>query len=79
MQMSFELTESVVNQLKSIPDPDSFVNNVIEKALQGEQRTTQKLSKWALLAQEIENTPELQLDGYSEQLKKGLPNCPVLS
>ena len=31
---------------------------------------TDKPSKWAVLAQEIETNPALNLDGYSDQLKK---------
>jgi regulatory protein YycI of two-component signal transduction system YycFG len=70
MQMSFDLTDDVVQQLKTIPNIDNFVNRVIKKALQNQLVINDKSSKWALLAQEIENNPTLNLDGYSEQLKK---------
>jgi hypothetical protein len=70
MQMSFELTDDVVQQLKTIPNPDGFVNRVIQKALQNQEIVNKKPSKWALLSQEIESNADLNLDGYSEQLKK---------
>jgi len=70
MQMSFELTDDVVQQLKTIPNPDGFVNRVIQKALQNQEIVNNKPSKWALLSQEIESNADLNLDGYSEQLKK---------
>ena len=70
MQISFDLTDDVVQQLKSIPNLDTFVNRVIKKALQNQLISNDKPSKWALLAQEIENNPTLNLDGYSKQLKK---------
>lgn len=70
MQMSFDLTDDVIQQLKTIPNLDNFVNRVIQKALQNQAVANDKHSKWALLAQEIESNPALNLDGYSEQLKK---------
>jgi hypothetical protein len=70
MQISFNLTDDVVQQLKAIPNLDNFVNRVIEKALQNQVATHDKPSKWALMVQEIESNPALNLDGYSEQLKK---------
>ena len=70
MQMSFDLTDDVVQQLKTIPNLDNFVNRVIQKALLNQAVANDKHSKWALLAQEIESNPALNLDGYSEQLKK---------
>jgi hypothetical protein len=72
MQMSFDLAEDVAQQLKVIPNIDDFVNQVIKKALQNQTVIKEKPSKWALLAQEIENNPSLQLNGYSEQLKKDM-------
>jgi len=70
MQMSFELTDDVVQQLKMIPNPDNFVNRVIQKALQNQDIVNDKPSKWVLLTQEIESNTHLNLDGYSDQLKK---------
>jgi hypothetical protein len=69
MQMSFELTDAVAQQLKTIPNIDNFVNKVIQRALQNQEFESDKPSKWALLANEISNNPDLNLDGYSEQLK----------
>ena len=70
MQMSFDLTDDVIQQLKTIPNLDNFVNRVIKKALQNQLVINDQSLKWALLAQEIENNPTLNLDGYSKQLKK---------
>ena len=70
MQMTFDLTDDAVQQLKTIPNLDNFVNRVIKKALQNQAVANDKPSKWALLAQEIDSNPALNLDGYSEQLKK---------
>ena len=70
MKISFDLTDDVVKQLKSILNLDKFVNLVIKKVLQNQLISNDKPSKWALLAQEIENNPSLNLDGYSKQLKK---------
>ncbi len=70
MQMSFNLTDDVVQQLKAIPNLDNFVNRVIQKELQNQVVTLDKPSKWALMAQEIESNSVLNLAGYSEHLKK---------
>lgn len=70
MLMSFDLTEYVIQELKVIPDIDDFVNQVIKKALQNRMEVKKKPSKWALLAQEIEQRN--YFGGYSEQLKKDM-------
>lgn len=70
MQISFNLSEAAIQQLKNLADPDSFVDQLITKALVNQQRITDKPSKWALLAQEIDKNPELNLSGYSEHIKK---------
>ena len=70
MLMSFDLTEDVIQELKVIPDIDDFVNQVIKKALQNRMEVKKQPSKWALLAQEIEQRN--YFGGYSEQLKKDM-------
>ena len=70
MQMSFDLSDDVVKQLKTIPNLDSFVNRVITKALQKQTAANVKPLKWSMFAREIQNNSSLNLDGYSEQLKK---------
>jgi hypothetical protein len=72
MQMSFDLTEDVVRELKVIPNIDDFVNQVIKKALQNKPAIKENRSKWGMFVQEIENNPDLQLNGYSEILKKDM-------
>lgn len=68
--MSFDLTEDVVQQLKVMPNSDDFVNQLIKKALQSQAAIEEKPSKWALLAQEIEQRN--YFGGYSDQLKKDM-------
>ena len=70
MQISFDLSDDVVKQLKTIPNLDSFINRVITNALQNQSTAIVKLSKWAMFAREIQNNSSLNLDGYSEKLKK---------
>jgi hypothetical protein len=70
MLMSFDLTEDVIQELKVIPNIDDFVNQVIKKALQNRMEVKKQPSKWALLAQEIEQRN--YFGGYSEQLKKDM-------
>jgi hypothetical protein len=70
MQISFDLTEDVVQELKSISNRDSFVNQVIKKALQKRTQVKKNPSKWAMLAQEIEQ--ENYFSSYSESLKKDM-------
>lgn len=72
MLMSFDLTDDVIQQLKLVPDIDNFVNQVIQKALKKEIITKEQPSKWGMFVQEIENNTNLQLNGYSEQLKKDM-------
>ena len=70
MQMSFDLAEDVVQQLRVMPNIDDFVNQVIKKALQKQTAIEENPSKWALLAQEIEQRN--YFGGYSEKLKKDM-------
>jgi len=72
MQMTFDLKDDLAQQLKTIPDIDDFVNQVINKALQNRVKTKEQPSKWALLAKEIKNNPNLHLNGYSVQMKKDM-------
>ena len=63
--------------LINVPDnlPQSLVQKRIsqlEERLKKEaQKITEKPSKWALLAEKVNNNP-VHLDGYSEQLKKDI-------
>ena len=68
MQININLSESTVNQLHNLPDPDSFVEEALKKALQSQAIPKSKPSKWALLAQDIEKNN--YFDGCSEQIKK---------
>ena len=70
MQISLNLSKTTIQHLKNLPDPDSFVEDVVKKALQNQVKVEKKPSKWALLVQEIDSNPDLNLAGYSEQIKK---------
>ena len=70
MQISLNLSETTIQHLKNLSDPDSFVEDLVKKALQSQVKVEKKPSKWALLAQEIDSNPDLNLAGYSEQIKK---------
>jgi len=70
MQISLNLSETTIQQLKNLADPDIFVDDVVKQALQGQVKVEKKRSKWALLVQEIGSNPDLNLAGYSEQIKR---------
>jgi hypothetical protein len=69
MQISLDLTEDVIQALNLIPDKDNFVNQLIKSGLQ-KQYIQNKPSKWATLAQQIEQ--ENYFYAYSEKLKKDM-------
>jgi len=68
MQISLNLSETTIQQLSVLPDANSFVEEVVKKALQNQVAPKSKPSKWALLAQDIEKNN--YFDGCSEQIKK---------
>ena len=68
MQISLNLSETTIQHLKNLSDPDRFVEDVVTKALQNQVMANKKPSKWALLAQEIEERN--YFGGCSEQIKK---------
>ena len=68
MQISLNLSETTIQHLKNLPDPDSFVEDVVKKALQTQTEAKARPSKWALLAKEIEERN--YFGGCSEQIKK---------
>jgi len=68
MQISLNLSESTIQQLSILPDADSFVEDVVKKALQTQTEAKTRPSKWALLAKEIEERN--YFGGCSEQIKK---------
>lgn len=70
MQISLNLSETTIQKLNTLPDIDGFVEEHVSKALKNQVTAKKKLSKWALLAQEIDSNPDLNLAGYSEQIKK---------
>lgn len=67
MQISLNLSETTIQHLKNLPDPDSFVEDLVKKALQSQVKVEKKPSKWALLVQEIEQGN--YFNDYSEKIK----------
>ena len=72
MQITFDLSVETVKKLQSMPNIDDFIQQLINNALNNSVKVKKPLSKWALLVQEIENNPALQLNGYSEQMKEDM-------
>lgn len=73
MQLTFTLADDIALQVQALPNSNEFVNQAIKKALLHKVgNAAEQPSKWALFAQDIENSPELQLGDYAEQLKADL-------
>ena len=72
MEMTFRLSDEIIQQLRQLPNPDQFVGEVLKKALRdGAFRkgpAASPVSKWAKIAQRIEEHP-VGLDGYAAQLQ----------
>lgn len=74
MQITLNLHDDIINQIQTLTNKDDFVNEAIKNALKNNLALTKKLtntSKWALLAERVDNNPT-HLAGYSEQLKKDM-------
>jgi len=65
----------LAHQLRELPNPDEFVASLVKKALSATapqaQHRPPKLSRWAKIAQRIEDDP-VHLEGYSHQLKQDM-------
>ena len=74
MQITLNLQDDVISQIQTLTNKDDFVNDAIKNALKNNPLFTKKptnTSKWALLAERVNNSPN-HLAGYSEQLKKDM-------
>ena len=72
MDMTFRLPDEMSQQLRQLPNPDQFVREVLQKALNSLERRSgaspSQSSKWAQLVQRIHEEPG-GLRGYSAQLQ----------
>lgn len=72
MEMTFQLSDEIIQQLRQLSNPDQFVGEVLKKALKDpsfhREPPTSQLSKWARLVKRIDEHPG-GLDGYSAQLQ----------
>lgn len=72
MEMTFRLSDEIVQRLRQLPNPDKFVGEVLKNALKEisprGQVPTSRPSKWAKLVQRIDANPG-ELQGYSSQLQ----------
>ncbi len=75
MEITFQLSDEIIQELRQIPNIDHFVGMVLKNALLDKSfcnhPNTTSLSKWGKIAQRIEDYP-LGLDGYSTELKKDI-------
>lgn len=74
MEITLRLSDDLVQQLQQLPNPDKFVGDLLKKAFRpttvpDNGRPPSKLSKWAHIAQRIEDDP-VHLEGYAHQLKE---------
>lgn len=69
MQVTFDLPNKLVQQIQILPNRDSFVCEVLEKAMGQEEIT--HVSKWANIARRIKENP-LELGDYTEKFKQDM-------
>lgn len=72
MEMTFRLPDEMSQQLQQLPNPDQFVREVLQRALNVTVRRSDAApsmsSKWIKLVQRIHEEPG-GLRGYSAQLR----------
>jgi len=72
MEMTFRLPDEMSQQLRRLPNPDQFVREVLQNALNTREQRSNVLpvqaSKWAKLVTRIHEEPR-GLRGYSAQLQ----------
>jgi hypothetical protein len=68
-ELTFRVRDRVAKEISRMPDPDEFVNQALETALQSQaSKPTKGVSKWARLVAEIESLPGL--GEYEETLRR---------
>jgi hypothetical protein len=70
MQLTLTLPDDLVQKLKSIPDSDQFVREVLQSAIE-QYPLTKPLSKWAKIAKRIEQNP-VELGDYTMKFKQDM-------
>jgi ribosomal protein L16 Arg81 hydroxylase len=75
VKLTITFPDEIAKLVRRLPDPDKFVSQAVEKALNQEpiqsESTQAESSKWAKLAQRIERE-STSLGDYYEQFKKDL-------
>lgn len=71
MQIILNLPDDIGHELKKLPDADIFVAGLVRTALQQRKPHNEPLSKWARLAECIEET-SIGLGDYTEQFKQDM-------
>ena len=68
-EITFRVRDRIAEEISRMPDPEEFVNQALETALQSQPfRPLEGSSKWARLITEIENLP--RLGGYEKILRR---------
>lgn len=70
MQLTLTLPDDLVQKLKSIPDSDQFVREVLQAAIE-QHPLSKPLSKWAKIAKRIEQNP-VELGDYTMKFKQDM-------
>ncbi len=72
MEMTFRLSDEIIQQLRQLPNPDQFVGEVLKHALKDRSFRKESLpsrpSKWAKLVTRIDEHPR-GFNGYAVQLQ----------
>lgn len=72
MEMTFRLSDEIIQQLRQLPNPDQFVGEVLKNALKDVSSlrgvSPSQPSKWAKLVKRIDEQPG-GLNGYAAQLQ----------
>ncbi len=75
MQLTISFPDEIGHRLRTLPDAEAFITEVVAKALQHRvaepSRPARSRSRWQRLVERIEADP-VHLDGYSEQLKRDM-------
>ncbi len=75
MEMTFRLSDDIIQQLRQLPNPDQFVGEVLKNALKDVSSfsgvSTSQPSKWANLVKRIDEQPG-GLNGYAAQLRRDM-------
>jgi hypothetical protein len=75
MEMTFRLSDDIIQKLRKLPNPDQFVRDVLTNALRDasfrKKTSLSPSSKWAKIAKRINEHP-IGLDGYAARLQQDM-------